>query len=134
MHTQQGYYTVEFFNLMTKLDGTADTFASLITDITMQLSKRIITLEVKDANDGSTFRFIKTLETDSEWLLRITMLQEDSEPSYKLRFRDMKIKKHDVAFGSTITHALLSGFGLPFERGAVNHTLQLTFGAYEIED
>lgn len=134
MHTTQGYYAVEFCNLMTKLDGTAEQFAALVTDIDMRLSKRLITIAAKDAHDGSTFRFLQTLEADSEWLLRVTMLREDLEPSYSLRFHNMKIKNHDVALGSSVNQTLFNAFGLTYDKPPVSHTLQLTFGTYEIEN
>jgi hypothetical protein len=132
MLSTHGFYTIEFCNLMTKLDGTSDTFASHVTNIKLQLSKKLVTIGVADANDGSTFRFIKTLETDGEWLLRVNILQPNMDPSYSLRFYDMKIKKHEVELGETLTQSY--GFGLADPHLTVVHMLQLEFGTYDIED
>jgi hypothetical protein len=134
MFTLKGYFKIDFGNLISKLNGTAEKFTDSVTDLGMQFSKKLLVIETKDSEDGSTFRFVKALETDDKWLLRVTMLRSDGEPSYSLRFHDMKIVKHDVALGNTISQTLFNGIGVTYDKPPVNHTIHLSFGSYDIED
>jgi hypothetical protein len=108
-------FRVDLYNLLHKLHDIDQVFTQQVMSADLNFTEGSLNVKVRSPINGALDEFLELLHKDTVWLLRVVLLDNESEPTVGYRLREPFLISHklsELSYGTSdaVHHEFVFGF------------------------